>query len=88
MSVRTRWSSQQGVALLLPKSRGDSFLLPSPLCLVLLALGSGEWLGMVFCVGVIIVGLRKACASRSVVSGGLSWWMPKFGEGSWCQANN
>lgn len=41
VSVRTPWSSRQGVALLLPKSSGDSFLPPSPLCLVLVA--PGRW---------------------------------------------
>lgn len=72
-SVKLR-SSGQVVVLLLPNSSGDSRLFPPP-C-VSWSPGSGKvgWLfGMAFCVDVIIVGLRKACAVRNVVSEDLLW---------------
>lgn len=82
-------SSRQVVTLLLPRSSGDSFLfLP---CVSSWPPGSRkvrQWLVMVFYVDVIIVGLRKACTIRRIVSGGLLWWMSKFGEEAWCQVNS
>lgn len=87
--IRLR-SSRQVVALLLPSSSGDSFFffLPHVSSWPPGSREVGQWLGMAFYVDMVIVGLRKACTFRRIVSGGLLWWMSKFGEESWCQVNS
>lgn len=82
------WSSRQVVVLLLPRRLKEQWELLSfrPHCVAWPpgCTKVGWQVGVAFCPAVIIVGLRNACAVKSVVPGGMS----QFGEGSWCQVNS